>query len=73
MVDGKPGYIKGPHESETYAAQIIAQLERTAGPGNYSFMKEDDWDSDEDESDDEFWDDKSDNEGKNQNLTPSTS
>ena len=61
-IDGKPGYIKGPHESETYAAQIIAQLERTAGPGNYSFMKEVDWDSDEDESDDEFWDDESDNE-----------
>ena len=41
-IDGKPEYIKGPHESETFATQIIAQLERTAGPGNYSFMKEDD-------------------------------
>jgi hypothetical protein len=58
-IDGKPQYIKGPHESGTYATQIIAQLERTAGPGNYSFMNEADWDPDEDESFDEFLDDES--------------
>jgi hypothetical protein len=47
--DGKPVYVRGPPDSEKRANQIIAQLERKAGPGNYDviwqadeeFMKED--------------------------------
>lgn len=44
-IDGKPAYIQGPHESDTRAARIIAQLERTAGPGNYTFINQEDWNS----------------------------
>lgn len=33
--DGKPFFIQGPHDN---AAQIMKQLEKTAGPGNYDFL-----------------------------------
>jgi hypothetical protein len=33
--DGKPFYVQGPHDN---ARAIIAQLERTAGPGNYDYF-----------------------------------
>lgn len=36
--DGKPLYIQGPYEDDVRARQIIAQLEKTAGPGNYDFV-----------------------------------
>jgi len=45
--NGKPFYLRGPNESDAQAAQIIAQLEKTAGPGNYNFA---------DDLDDDFWD-----------------
>lgn len=50
--DGKPFYISGPYEDEAKIRQILAQLERTAGPGNYDFIHGDDDDFDgEDEFD----------------------
>ncbi len=43
-LDGKPFYVNGPYEDEAKTKQILAQLERTAGPGNYDFeiLDEDD-------------------------------
>ncbi|MFV0378072.1 MAG: hypothetical protein ACK5JD_12330 [Mangrovibacterium sp.] len=38
--DGKPFYMQGPNDSDARAAQIIAQLEKQAGPGNYNFAME---------------------------------
>jgi hypothetical protein len=32
---GKPFYLRGPMDSDARAAQIIAQLDRVVGPGNY--------------------------------------
>ena len=36
--DGKPFYVQGPFEDMTRAHWIIAQLEKTVGPGNYHFL-----------------------------------
>lgn len=36
--DGKPVYIQGPHDDEATQKRVIAQLERTAGAGNYEFI-----------------------------------
>lgn len=35
---GKPIYIRGPFEDDAKARRIVAQLEKTAGPGNYAFV-----------------------------------
>jgi hypothetical protein len=57
---GKPFYVQGPLDNDSRARQIIAQLERTAGPGNYHFImgaNESYWkddDDDEEPEDDEF-------------------
>ena len=40
--DGKPFYVNGPYEDQAKIKQILAQLERTAGPGNYDFEIVDD-------------------------------
>ncbi|MCK9269425.1 MAG: plasmid pRiA4b ORF-3 family protein [Bacteroidales bacterium] len=34
-VDGKPMFVPTEHESDERAAEILVQLEKTAGPGNY--------------------------------------
>ena len=49
--DGKPFYVNGPYEDQAKINQIIAQLNRTAGPGNYDFemVDEDDEFDDSDE------------------------
>ena len=53
-IDGKPAFIRGPYDNDAKVARIIANLEKTAGPGNYIFINEDkDWDEDEDEDEDE--------------------
>jgi hypothetical protein len=58
--DSKPLYIQGPFEDEAKARKIMAQLERTAGKGNYDFMiggndEFDEFDEeDEPEEEDEF-------------------
>jgi hypothetical protein len=36
--DGKPMYVQGPHDSEQKVRLLLAQLERTAGAGNYHFI-----------------------------------
>jgi len=36
--DGKPVYTRGPFEDEANARRIVAQLEKTVGPGNYIYM-----------------------------------
>ena len=51
--NGKPAYIRGPLDNDAKEAQVIAQLEKVAGPGNYLFVGgEDDLDEEDDETDD---------------------
>jgi len=49
--DGKPFYVNGPYEDQAKIKQILAQLDRTAGPGNYDFeiVDEDDMFDEDDE------------------------
>lgn len=45
--DGKPFFVNGPYDDQSKINRIIAQLERTAGPGNFDFEiigEEDDFD-----------------------------
>jgi hypothetical protein len=63
--DGKPAYMTGPYDNSARSLAIIAQLERTAGPGNYilfdvddEFDDEDEFDEDDEFEDDEFEDDE---------------
>lgn len=46
--DNKPFFLRGPLDSDQRAKQIIAQLEKTAGSGNYTFVDAEDvpWDDD---------------------------
>ncbi|HAH22829.1 MAG TPA: hypothetical protein DCL77_03560, partial [Prolixibacteraceae bacterium] len=56
--EGKPFYVQGPFEDMSRANWIIAQLERTAGPGNYNYILKvgDEFmdDYEDDELDDEY-------------------
>lgn len=36
--DGKPFYVSGPYDSPERSRRIIAQLERTAGKGNFDYL-----------------------------------
>jgi hypothetical protein len=36
--DGKPLYVNGPYDDDHKQNAVIAQLERTAGPGNYDYI-----------------------------------
>ncbi|HMD86507.1 MAG TPA: hypothetical protein VKO18_17605 [Terriglobia bacterium] len=36
--DGKPFYISGPHETATQVQNILEQLERRLGPGNFDYL-----------------------------------
>lgn len=36
--NGKPFYVQGPQESPLQARQILRQLERRCGPGNYDYL-----------------------------------
>jgi AAA ATPase containing von Willebrand factor type A (vWA) domain len=51
--DGKPLYIRGDLDSPARVKQILAQLEKTAGEGNYHYILNVDDELDEDEDDDE--------------------
>ena len=46
-MDGKPAYVRSPFDDNSKVQRIIAQLEKTAGPDNYIFMDEDDFDEDQ--------------------------
>jgi hypothetical protein len=62
-IKGKPAYFRGPLDDDAKEARVIAQLEKTAGPGNYLLLGEDDdWGGDEvdDRDEDEDEDDESD-------------
>lgn len=39
-MDGKPAFVSGPFDDAAKVAKIVAQLEKTAGPGNYIFINE---------------------------------
>ncbi len=45
-MDGKPAYVRSPFDDNSKMQRIVAQLEKTAGPGNYTFIDEDDPDDD---------------------------
>jgi hypothetical protein len=36
--DGKPFYVSGPRETPTQVRNIVAQLERRMGPGNFDYL-----------------------------------
>lgn len=52
--DDKPFYVRGPLDSDQRVKQIIAQLEKTAGAGNFTFIDGLDVPWDDDFTDDEF-------------------
>ncbi|GHT38855.1 hypothetical protein AGMMS49965_03380 [Bacteroidia bacterium] len=57
--DGKPFYINTGYESPAKTKQIIAQLNKTAGEGNYHiFIDVAGYDNDDNEFDDEYDDDE---------------
>jgi hypothetical protein len=65
--DGKPFYVRGPYDNDQKAQKILAQLERTAGAGNYHYLLEvgreftndgddsDDWDYDDEDLEEYDW------------------
>ncbi|GHT27786.1 hypothetical protein AGMMS49574_00840 [Bacteroidia bacterium] len=57
LEDGKPMYINTGFESPAREKQIIAQLDKTAGEGNYSYITDEDDEFDDDEDDYEEDDD----------------
>lgn len=62
-IGGKPTYSRGPFDDDALVKRIIAQLEKSAGEGNYSIVDEfevDDYDDDYDEDDDEEDDEEED-------------
>lgn len=52
--NGKPFYISGPYEDQVTRKKILAQLERSAGPGNYEFLLQVDDDIEKDNELDDF-------------------
>ncbi len=57
----QPMYVKGPYDSDAEVNRVLAQLERTAGKGNYQFVvEEDDSLFDDDEEYEDFDDDDDD-------------
>ncbi|GHT08536.1 hypothetical protein FACS189426_04370 [Bacteroidia bacterium] len=60
--DRKPLYINAGHDSPARAKQIIAQLEKTAGNGNFNFITEIDGDHEDYEDEDEDFDEDEDEE-----------
>lgn len=55
---GVPMYVRGPFDSDAEAKRILAQLEKTAGPGNFKFIdKPDSLPFDDEDEDDIFEDD----------------
>ncbi len=58
-VDEKPTYMRGPFDDEAKVNRIIAQLEKTAGPGNYSIIDEDEAFDGYEEFDEDIFDDYS--------------
>jgi hypothetical protein len=60
--NGKPLYVQGPYDDEAKANKIMKQLERTAGLGNFDFIKEFDFEDDDDFNEDDWdvddWDDE---------------
>ncbi|MDD4192720.1 MAG: hypothetical protein PHI28_15400 [Mangrovibacterium sp.] len=55
--DGKPLYVQGPFDNSQKVKQTIAQLDRTAGPGNYDYiLAGDEGRNDEQDDDEDEWD-----------------
>jgi len=52
-INGQPVYMRGPYDDDAKVKRITAQLEETAGPGNYTIMN-DEFDDEFDDDDDEF-------------------
>lgn len=53
--NGKPLYVNAGEDSPAKEKQILAQLDKTAGPGNYNYLLHDDIEKD-DNDDDDFYD-----------------
>jgi hypothetical protein len=68
--DGKPMYVNSGYETAARQREILAQLERTAGEGNYHFLLRTDADGnlhDNNEDGDEYDDDEYDEEDEAEN------
>ena len=55
--NGKPFYVCGPYDDRKKAEAIIAQLERSAGKGNYDYIlpgSDDDYYQDDEEEEDDY-------------------
>jgi len=54
--DGAPIYMRGPNDDEAFANRVMAQLEKTAGPGNYHYVSslDEDWQDEEFEEKDDL-------------------
>lgn len=88
-VEGKPSYIRGPLDSDARARQIMAQLDRVAGKGNFDFITEvnkddnfnepwfdedDDWDDEDDEDlNEDEWEEATDIFVKDEELVRNSS
>lgn len=71
--NGQPLFVRGPLDSDVRAAQIIAQLEKTAGKGNYDFLSEfenKEWENDEWDDDHEEWDKEMEDEAERLEKLP---
>jgi len=56
--NGKPMYVRGPHDTDAEVNRILMQLEKTAGLGNFDFVDDPFAEAFPDEEwDDEEWDD----------------
>ena len=56
-IDGQPVYMRGPFEDDAKARRIIAQLDKTVGRGNYTYIdKLDEWDDEDEEFEDDIED-----------------
>lgn len=57
-IKGKPTFMHGPFDDLAKVTRIIAQLEKTAGPGNYGVIDEDMEFDEEDDEDLELYEDE---------------
>lgn len=67
--NGRPTYVNGPYDSQAKINQVLLQLEKTAGPGNFDFVymgddedyyDDEDYEEEGEDMEDEEWDDAED-------------
>lgn len=64
-LEGKPCFTRGPYDDSATVIRVLATLERTAGPGNFTYIDEPDedmMDFDDEDYDDEDYDNEEEDE-----------